>query len=430
METMLTNEEKIYGLSLIWREAFYNFAYFDRLPDLNWNQAYRDFLPQVIAAEDIYSYYRVLSRFIALLQDGHTAVFYPPEVAAQHIDFPPVALQAMGQSAVVAAVEVSLHEALPLGSIVTSVDGCELKDHLQENVLPYAVASSPETRWEMAVRGVRLFGFGLLAGTPGSTALLTIHTPAGETRDVTVIRNLASRQPVWHGRPNLDLPVDPLSFEWLDGEIAYVALNSFMDSQIIGQFEAIKPELLKARGVVLDLRRNMGGSTGTGGAILDHFTDQELIGSRSRTRQSVAAHRAWGQHGGEQQPHASGDTWLEIEAWLRQVTSGPKILVPTAVLIGRGTISAAEDFLILADRIPHFTTIGAPTFGSTGQPLLFDLPGGGMGCVVTKHDTYPDGREFVGSGIQPKIPVTYTIRDYAAGTDADLQTAIQFLQSL
>jgi C-terminal processing protease CtpA/Prc len=32
--------------------------------------------------------------------------------------------------------------------------------------------------------------------------------------------------------------------------------------------------------------------------------------------------------------------------------------------------------------------------------------------VCTKKDTYPDGREFVGYGIQPDIEVKATVQDF------------------
>ncbi len=48
---------------------------------------------------------------------------------------------------------------------------------------------------------------------------------------------------------------------------------------------------------------------------------------------------------------------------------------------------------------------GEPTFGSTGQPMLFSLPGGGSTRGCTKKDTYPDGKEFIDYGIQPDIEI-------------------------
>jgi len=92
------------------------------------------------------------------------------------------------------------------------------------------------------------------------------------------------------------------------------------------------------------------------------------------------------------------------------------------------TASAAEDFLIYADNQKHMTTIGEPTYGSTGQPLMFELPGGGNARICTKKDTYPDGREFVGYGIQPDIMVEKTLEDYLEGNDPVLKAALEHLK--
>ena len=37
----ISKAEKIYGLSKFWKEAKYNFAYFDRI-DIDWDQKYSD----------------------------------------------------------------------------------------------------------------------------------------------------------------------------------------------------------------------------------------------------------------------------------------------------------------------------------------------------------------------------------------------------
>lgn len=73
------------------------------------------------------------------------------------------------------------------------------------------------------------------------------------------------------------------------------------------------------------------------------------------------------------------------------------------------------------------TKIGRNSFGSTGQPYLFDLPGGGSARVCTKRDTYPDGREFVGNGVKPDIEVIPTLKDFIANKDVTLNTALDYL---
>lgn len=42
-----------------------------------------------------------------------------------------------------------------------------------------------------------------------------------------------------------------------------------------------------------------------------------------------------------------------------------------------------------------------------------------------KRDRFPDGREFVGLGIQPDIEVKRTVADVRAGLDAELARAIE-----
>lgn len=57
------------------------------------------------------------------------------------------------------------------------------------------------------------------------------------------------------------------------------------------------------------------------------------------------------------------------------------------VLTSARTYSAAEDFVVAFDAMKRGTIVGEPTGGSTGQPLLFVLPGGGTGRVCTKRDS-------------------------------------------
>jgi C-terminal processing protease CtpA/Prc len=71
--------------------------------------------------------------------------------------------------------------------------------------------------------------------------------------------------------------------------------------------------------------------------------------------------------------------------------------------------------------------IGEPSGGSTGNPLQFELPGGGKARICAKRDTYPDGRSFVGKGIAPDILVAPTVADVRSGRDPVLERALETL---
>jgi carboxyl-terminal processing protease len=78
---------------------------------------------------------------------------------------------------------------------------------------------------------------------------------------------------------------------------------------------------------------------------------------------------------------------------------------PVVALVGPRTFSAAGDFTVAFDFMKRGKLVGIATGGSTGQPVPFELPGGGSARVCGKHDSYPDGKEFVGVGVIPDLIV-------------------------
>ncbi|WP_315818882.1 S41 family peptidase [Paraflavitalea speifideaquila] len=64
---------------------------------------------------------------------------------------------------------------------------------------------------------------------------------------------------------------------------------------MVYDFKQRLPDLYAAKAVIIDLRNNGGGNSGTGVAILKYFTDQKYIkGSIWRTRNHIASFKAWG----------------------------------------------------------------------------------------------------------------------------------------
>ena len=71
--------------------------------------------------------------------------------------------------------------------------------------------------------------------------------------------------------------------------------------------------------------------------------------------------------------------------------------------------------------------IGQTTYGSTGQPIYFDLPNGGRFRVCTRKSTYPDGKKFVGVGIKPDIEIELDLQYYLSEKDIILDKGIEYL---
>lgn len=240
-----------------------------------------------------------------------------------------------------------------------------------------------------------------------------------------------------------------MDFNWATKEVAYVALNSFEDPKIDSLFIAQLPELYKAKALIIDLRYNGGGSSTIATEILKYLSnDSVFYGARNTTREHIATYKAWGNYFSDKDTLTDKPDWgmtkQEITKFYLMANNSyyfkfpyepekinlkaKRVVVPTVLLIGHSTASAAEDFLIKADNQKHMVKIGQKTYGSTGQPLMFDLPGGGSARVCTKQDTYPDGREFVGYGIKPDIEILPSLKDHINKSDPALTKAIEYLK--
>jgi carboxyl-terminal processing protease len=436
----LSETEKIYGLSLIWQEVNYNFAFFDQVPELDWDAAYREYIPKVIEAKSTYEYYRLLQSFTALLQDGHTDVYLPPDTR-DLIGRPRVQLRNIDNRAYVMNVGSSLEKMIPVGSEIIKIDNISTDQYLQEHIFPYLASSTDYIIWN---RGVER----MLEGLKHSPLTVTIRTQDGAVRDIDLQRIDNSFDEGWV-LPHISKR-ELLDYRILDESIAYVALNSFENWKIVEMFDSVYADIQHARGLIIDLRYNGGGSSDIGYAIINHLTDTPYKTSMWKTREHRAAHKAWGYWTKQRLNNMTVDDLssltTEQREWMDQVINyyngtvwyhgEPRTVkseesniysAPIVVLVGNNTASAAEDFLVAMDMLERATFVGARSFGSTGQPLMLDLPGGGGARVCTKRDTYPDGREFVGYGITPHVEIKPDINDVLENRDVVLEKGIAVL---
>ena len=180
-----------------------------------------------------------------------------------------------------------------------------------------------------------------------------------------------------------------------------------------------RTEISKATSLILDLRENGGGSDSVGAHILATLIDQTAPCELSRSTRWIASYRAWG----------NAETPMRFPVNTVEPDPARHFSGPTVLLTRPRTGSAAEDMVVVFTQAHRGKIIGEPTGGSTGQPLMFKLPGGGVARVCTKHDSFADGREFAGVGIKPDIAVHLTRADIIAGRDSVLETAIRSLQT-
>jgi carboxyl-terminal processing protease len=405
----LSDDEKVAGLSRFWSEVKFNFANFDLVPGLDWDALYLSYLPKVRETKSTLEYYRLLMEFCAQLKDGHTNVTPPEQLMGEVYSRPLIRTRLIEGHVIVIRVQDDLlqRDGLVLGLEVLEINSIPVKQYAEQRVMPFQSAS---TKQDLEVRG---YEYALLAGSSKEPVEILFQDSAGQTFK-KVLRRLT---PI--DREKAMIPTPAMEFGRLPGNIAYISLNTFNTNDVVKQFEAAYPQIEKTDAMILDIRNNGGGNSNNGYAILAYLTGKPFKTSQWKTRDYRPSYRAW------QRPAQ----WYSEPAGEYSPNPTKLYTKPVIVLTSPRTFSAAEDFAVAFDFMKRGKIIGEATGGSTGQPLNFSLPGKGSARVCTKRDSYPDGKEFVGVGVQPHIAVQPKLVDFRNGRDTVLEAAFNELKS-
>lgn len=418
-----SNEQKIWGLMTVWSEAKFNFPFFAQRPGLNWDEKVREYLPRVIAAPDMDSYYDILCEFAALLKDGHTAVNRPGGFLDPGSDWPPLEVQVVGGKYVVArcdeTAELKKNKIYP-GLEIVSIEGVPADSYFQAHVLRYESRGSRQADEALNI-------FRLLLGTKNTMVALGVRDWNGKERSVSLTRNSLRKS----GQPFF-----PRLFEWymnesspieirrMKGGIVYIKIANFGSEQASKEFLKLfdRIDWLAVKGVIIDIRYNPGGDDRFAFPIIGCFIATPVKSFLWKSPKYVPAKIAWG-HDPEWEQGFMG------EGEFIQPRAGRRYLGPLVILTGPATYSTAEDFLIPLDFSKRAVLVGETTAGSTGNPHRVALPGGGNFRVVTLRTLYPDGREWVGIGIKPQVEMHPTQKDIVNNFDRILNGGIEVIKN-
>jgi len=406
----------------LWAEARYNYAYWDAVR-ANWDSAFATAVAS--AAERSppteLQFFRRLRRWGALLNDGQLEIL-PPVPIASRIARPPLALRSIERRSFIIdyASNDEMRVARPerLAEIL-AVQGIPAADWIRDSVLPEVSGGTELSRWERAVAR-------MLEGERGTALHLRLRVPGGEERGASVTRSvpLTARWPL----ENPALEADTLP----DGVI-WVRVNSFAEPGVPALFDRALGDAAREgprhRGLILDLRETLWTASGRehAYAMLSRLIERPVLTSRWRMPQFRPA-PPLAQRGGNA-PDSAG-RWVQAPSdtiWPPPRRERIAYTGPVAVLASARTAGAAEDFLVAFRGGNRGRIIGEASAGSTGQTAVVPLPHGWQLRLTVTRDAFPDGREFVRTGIVPDFPVDARVEDVLAGRDAVLDRARAYL---
>lgn len=391
----------------LWSEARYNYAYWDAAR-ANWDSAFAatvTYATERPAATDQQFFHR-LRRWSALLNDGQLEIL-PPIPVANRLGRPPLALRSIERRPFIMdyAVNDEMRVARPerLAEIL-AVQGIPATVWIRDSILPEIAAGTEASRWERAVEQ-------MLDGERGTALHLSLRLPGGAERGASVTRSVAltSRLPFPLEHPAVEADTLP------DGVI-WIRVNSFADPDVPTMFDRALGDAPREgprhRGLIVDLREAtaLGGGTEQAYAALSRLIERPFLTARRRTPVYSLDSLAW--------LNAFPDTiWPPVRRE-RIAYSGPVV-----ALSSPRTAGAAEEFLIAFRAGARGAIVGEPTAGSAGQTAIVPLAAGWKMRLTVTRDAFPDGKEFVRTGITPDISVEVKVDDVLAGRDAVLDRA-------
>jgi len=411
-------EQKLWGLMKVWAEVKSNFVYFDQVPDLDWDLHVKKAISDIISTGNRDDYYKMLQRLITRLHDGHTYVQSPDGMVffltGQYS--PPLELQMIEKKILITRVELSdeiKNQHIVPGFEIVAIDKIPVKSYFSQKIVPYCSASTLQARESFGL-------LMLLDGKKNTTLQLTLMNRKGKSRNVTLTRTInyflgpTFRHRIFHFTPLVKQ-------KWLNDGIVYFNFSTFYSPLIVNEFfDALnKLDMNKIKGMIIDVRFNSGGNNENAHKIISRLISKPVQTSKWKTRKYLPAYRSWGKP----------EKWYEAEPGIIKPAAEKKYNGPLIILTGPFTNSAAEDFIIPLKFSKRAILVGEKTAGSTGNPVVCPLPGGGKLYVCSKRDTYPDGREFVGFGIQPDISVQVSQQDIINNFDPVLNRAKKILKN-
>ena len=399
-ENTLSDTEKIVGLSKCWSEAKYNFVYFDRLT-FNWDSLYQATIPVVLSTKNDFEYYRELQHFVAVLKDGHTRVSWNRKDLWDNWATIPVITRLIdGKMIVIEVLNSELaQQGIKRGLEIVKINGIDVHEYISTNVKPFVFSSTEQ--WTNLIA----YGRDATRGKRSESIRLTFKDDDNNVFESTISHSMSEN----------GLPPNPLfDFTVLEDNIGLLKIDDFWRDNYTTHFDSIYRKILATEGLIIDIRGNGGGNSNNSEYILSHLTNKSFNMSAWSSPRYIPAFASWN----------LPKEWHIGESWIGQpITNKPFYNKPVALLIDESTFSAAEDFCVGFRNMKRGTIVGTPSGGSTGNPIGFDLPGGGWVLICTKKDTYPDGTEFVGVGILPDIEVQETVSSFLSKAETGIDNS-------
>lgn len=404
----LTPAQKAEIVTRFATEAKYNFAHYDRVGK-EFDSICRARLPEIVNTPTDEDFNRELILLVNTLKDGHTSVSWTDNEIATA----PFLQKRFGDRVFITEVfsDNYTSQGVTRGTELLAIDGIPVIEYGETQVVPLIPSSTPQWSASYPYGSINL-----TKGKRGVPITFTFKNKKGKSFQIT-----DQRLSPW----NTVNPSTQYTFSKLKDNIGLLRFPSFRaDGFDVDKFvELFKTDIVPLRGLIIDIRDNSGGNSGLGDFVMQMIGTDTIPRGTWSTPKYRAAYASWG-------APAETDTipMPDLVPFSHMTDELPEFNVPVVLLINSGTFSASEDFAVLFRNAKRGPIIGTPTGGSTGNSVWVDLGYGYWGRICTINETFADGTQFIGVGIQPDIYVEET-PEVLTGKDPVIDAALDYFKT-
>ena len=199
--------------------------------------------------------------------------------------------------------------------------------------------------------------------------------------------------------------------QMLDDSIGYIRYSSFSSGISEGDLNFVMKRFENAKGLIIDVRDNGGGSMSNIFKIMSRFVEKKTLVGRIQFKKGSN--------------HAD---FSEKQDLCVIPKKGKKAFTkPVVILINRGCYSATTHFAAYMSLLPNVTLVGDRAGGGGGLPVSRDLPNGWQYRFSATMQTLPDGTQ-IEYGVAPKVEATTGPKDELEGKDAIIEKGMEVIR--
>jgi len=197
-----------------------------------------------------------------------------------------------------------------------------------------------------------------------------------------------------------------IRYKYLQDSIAYLYYGSFSSSFSSNQLDYIFNYFKDAKGLIIDVRDNGGGSLNNAFSLAKRFI--------KTTAPALITDEKTGP-----QPNDFGKS-LQYSF---SPSDRPNFTKKTILLSNRSCYSATNTFAAILKSQNHIIQLGDTTGGGGGLPVDYELPNGWTYRFSSTRTFLPSG-EDIEMGVPPEIPLYLDTNDYILGRDGLIEAAL------